>query len=67
MLTADIRTAQTVFLYMYPSTNRLFFKNKFKNQLAPGAKVISLAFAIPGLPLKKTLRSGRHYIFVYQI
>jgi len=67
MLTADISSAQIIFLYMYPTTNRLFLKNKFQKQLAPGTKVISLAFPVKGLPLQKTLRAGRHYIFVYQL
>lgn len=67
ILTADISSAQIIFLYMYPTTNRLFLRKKFQRQLPPGAKIISLAFPVKGLPLQKTVRAGRHHIFVYQL
>lgn len=68
-LMADISDANTIFLYMYPTTIKLFLKKKFEKQLKPGTKVISFAFEIKNLRLIQKTKADNYpgFIFVYQI
>lgn len=67
-LWVNLRKADIIFLYMFPTTIKVFLQRKFKKELRPGTKIIAYTFEIPGLPLLKKERVTPHgYIFVYQI
>lgn len=68
LLWVNLGKADTIFLYLFPTTIKLFLQRKFKKELRPGTKIISYAFDIPALPLIKKERVVPHgYIFVYQV
>ena len=68
-LTVNLKDADKILLYMYPTTNRFLLPKKFKRELKPGAQIISYAFKIHGLKLVNQVKAGPKYgeIFVYQI
>ncbi len=67
-LWVNLRSADIIFLYMFPTTIKMFLQRKFRKELRPGTKVISYSFEIPDLALKKKERVIPHgYIFVYQV
>ena len=67
----DLSDAKTVFCYLMPDTLNIV-QNKFLKELKSGTKIISYAFAIPGLPKlihKEPSDSVNHLasIYVYEI
>lgn len=67
-LWVNLRPADIIFLYMFPTTIKMFLQKKFRRELRPGTKVISYSFEIPGLTLVKKERVIPYgYIFVYQV
>jgi len=68
-LLTNLEDADTIFLFMYPTTNKLLLPRKFNRELKPGAKVISYSFEVPGLKLIHKEKLGKKYsqIYVYQI
>lgn len=68
LLWVNLRPADIIFLYIFPTTIKLFLQRKFKKELRPGTKIISYAFEITSLRLIKKERVVPYgYIFVYQI
>ncbi len=64
----NFHPADTIFLYMFPTTIKLFLRRKFKKELRPGTKIISYSFEIPAFRQIAKERVVPHgYIFVYQI
>ena len=68
-LLVNLSPADKIFLYMYPTTNRLLLPRKFHRELRPGTRIISYAFAIPKLKLVHQEKPGKKYcpIYVYEI
>lgn len=68
LLWENLRPADIIFLYIFPTTIKLFLQRKFRKELRPGTKIVSYAFEIPALRLIAKERVVPHgYIFVYQI
>jgi SAM-dependent methyltransferase len=61
-LTADIHTADVIFLYM------TVLAQKFRRELKPGAIIIAHAFSLPDLQAEKmvTVESGRRRVRMYR-
>lgn len=66
-LWVNLRPADVIFIYLFPTTIKFFLQRKFRRELKPGTRVISYSFEIPGLTLVSKERVVPHgYIFVYQ-
>jgi hypothetical protein len=67
-LWVNLGKADIIFLYMFPTTIKLFLQKKFRRELRPGTKIISYSFEIPALPLIAKERVAPYgYIFLYQV
>jgi len=69
LLTYRLNQANVVFLYLYPSTIKLFLERKFKRELRPGTRIVSYAFPLEKLRLvhREKPYPKSAFIYVYQV
>jgi len=63
---ADLSDADLVFVYLLPPILCLL-EEKFKKELKPGCKIVSLAFPLDYLSLAQTFDLGQKRLFVYKV